>query len=219
MNNIVVINNIHGYSDEKGIAWLEVRDLAVGLGLGFKQIKNGKEYDGIRWNRMKKYLIAVGYDFLQHHAKNSDWKDAYIPENIVYKLLMKVNNEVAKPFQDMVCDEILPQIGKTGSYIATPNFSNPAEAARAWADQYEKKQLAEAKAKELEAELDESKEWYTVKRVAKNNGIKWETISWRDLKKASIAMGVRKIFDANYGNVNAYHITAWRAVYPSFKYN
>ena len=144
MNNIVVINNIHGYSDEKGIAWLEVRDLAVGLGLGFKQIKNGKEYDGIRWNRMKKYLIAVGYDFLQHHAKNSDWKDAYIPENIVYKLLMKVNNKVAKPFQDMVCDEILPQIGKTGSYIATPNFSNPAEAARAWADQYEKKQLAEA---------------------------------------------------------------------------
>lgn len=84
MNNVVVINNIHGYSDEKGTAWLAVRDLAVGLGLKFKQIKNGKEYDTIRWTTMEKYLREVGYDFMQLVAENEDWKDAYVSKKSEY---------------------------------------------------------------------------------------------------------------------------------------
>ena len=129
MNNVVVINNIHGYSDEKGTAWLAVKDLAVGLGLKFKQIKNGKEYDAIRWTTMEKYLREVGYDFQQLVAENEDWKDAYVPENVVYKLLMKVNNEVAKPFQDLVCDEILPSIRRTGIYTTPQIPKTPAQIA------------------------------------------------------------------------------------------
>jgi phage anti-repressor protein/phage antirepressor YoqD-like protein len=35
-------------------------------------------------------------------------------------------------------------------YSSLPNFNNPAEAARAWADQYEKRELAEKKIQELE---------------------------------------------------------------------
>lgn len=35
--------------------------------------------------------------------------------------------------------------------LSLPNFNNPADAARAWAEQYEQKQLAEAKTKELQA--------------------------------------------------------------------
>ena len=129
MNNIVVINNIHGYSDEKGIAWLAVKDLAVGLGLGYRLVKNGKTYDAIRWTTMEKYLREVGYDFQQLVAENEDWKDAYIPENIVYKLLMKVNNEAAKPFQDLVCDEILPSIRRTGTYTTPQIPKTPAQIA------------------------------------------------------------------------------------------
>ena len=94
MNNVVVINNIHGYSDEKGTAWLAVKDLAVGLGLGFKQIQNGKEYDAIRWNTMENYLREVGFDFLQHRAKNSDLKDAYIQENKLLK--MRIGRMITK---------------------------------------------------------------------------------------------------------------------------
>ena len=129
MNNVVVINNIHGYSDEKGIAWLAVKDLAVGLGLGYKLVKNGKTYDAIRWTTMEKYLREVGYDFMQLVAENEDWKDAYVPENVVYKLLMKVNNEAAKPFQDLVCDEILPSIRRTGIYTTPQIPKTPAQIA------------------------------------------------------------------------------------------
>lgn len=44
-------------------------------------------------------------------------RDGFIPENIFYKLCMKANNETARKFQDLVCDEILPSIRKNGGYI------------------------------------------------------------------------------------------------------
>ena len=34
----------------------------------------------------------------------------------LYKIIMRCNKPVAKPFQDFVCEEILPSIGKTGEY-------------------------------------------------------------------------------------------------------
>lgn len=98
-----------------------------------------------------------------------------------------------------------------------PDFSNPAEAARAWATEYEKKITAEQKAKTLQIELDQEKSWYSVKRI-KALGLlpdmKVHNI-WRPLKKWCIENNVqiRSIFDANYGDVKTYHADAWKAVY------
>ena len=44
-------------------------------------------------------------------------KDTFIPENHFYKLCFKAKNEAARNFQDIVTDEILPSIRKTGGYI------------------------------------------------------------------------------------------------------
>lgn len=68
-----------------------------------------------------------------------------IPESDVYRLIMRSNLPNAEKFQDWVVEEVLPSIRKTGAYatnnaLTMPNFSNPAEAARAWADEYEAKQ-------------------------------------------------------------------------------
>ena len=102
---------------------------------------------------------------------------------------------------------------------ALPNFTNPAEAARAWADKHEALELETAAHVEtkvqLEAkstQLDQSKEYFSIKRVAANNGVSWQSYKWRTL----IATGAPyvKIFDANYGQVNAYHLTAWKLAYP-----
>lgn len=98
MNEIVTINNVRGYIDEKGTAWLNLEDVARGL--GFTQIKNKKEY--IRWERVIQYLKEMAFP--------TSGENDYIPENIFYKLCMKADNEVARLFQDLVCDEILPSI-------------------------------------------------------------------------------------------------------------
>ena len=54
----------------------------------------------------------------------------------------------AKAFKRWVTSDVLPAIRKTGSYNM-PNFANPVEAARAWADAQEAKQIAESKVNEL----------------------------------------------------------------------
>ena len=69
-------------------------------------------------------------------------------------------NEVSCKFSD-----ILSEVETTGSYGVTqtqnqpmmlPNFCNPAEAARAWADLYEKNQAIEHRALTAESERDEA---------------------------------------------------------------
>ena len=69
----------------------------------------------------------------------------FIPEPDVYRLVVRSALPTAKVFEKWVFEEVLPSIRKTGAYatnnaLTMPNFSNPAEAARAWADEYEAKQ-------------------------------------------------------------------------------
>lgn len=72
---------------------------------------------------------------------------------------------------------------------------------------------------ELQAQLDTSKEWYSIKRVASLNGVSWKTFDWRRLKDIGLSMGyeVKKIFDANYGEVNTYHKNVWEVAYPEYE--
>lgn len=119
--------------------------------------------------------------------------------------------------------------------ILVPDFSNPAEAARAWATQYEAAQLAIATKAEigsrreatamntasqavkqvnkLEIELDRSKQFSSVKRMEMlYHGQKF---NWRELKTTCSLMGLAPIdiFDANYGTVKAWPAEVWREVY------
>lgn len=78
---------------------------------------------------------------------------------------------------------------------------------------------AEEKRMALETELDRSKEWYSIKRVAQLNGVSYKVFDWRRLKLESQRQGygVKKIFDANYGEVNTYHMNVWETVYPEME--
>jgi prophage antirepressor-like protein len=108
MNELMTIENVRGYIDENGIAFLNLED--VSRGLGFTQIaKSGNQC--VRWERVSSYLHSFG---IPTSGDGSDFE--FIPENIFYRLAMKANNETAEKFQAKVCDEILPQIRKTGGY-------------------------------------------------------------------------------------------------------
>lgn len=62
-----------------------------------------------------------------------------ISEADLYSLILRSRKPEAKAFKRWVTHEVLPSIRKTGGYSTTlPDFANPAEAARAWADEYEK---------------------------------------------------------------------------------
>lgn len=92
-------------------------------------------------------------------------------------------------------------------------------ALRALADAEEKKLALMEENGELKTELDKSKEWYSIKRVAAINGVSHRRFDWRKLKRESInrGYGVKKIFDANYGEVNVYHMSVWEKVYPEME--
>lgn len=65
-----------------------------------------------------------------------------INESGLYSLVLSSRLPTAKKFKRWVTSEVLPSIRKTGGYHL-PNFANPAEAARAWADQFDARQRAE----------------------------------------------------------------------------
>ena len=112
-NSLVCISGVRGY-EQDGVAYLHIEDAARGLGFGRTELKNGVEYNSIRWATVEGYLTEFG--FRQQVGENGNPHDYYIPENIFYRLCMKAKNDVAEKFQAKVADEIIPSIRKTGSY-------------------------------------------------------------------------------------------------------
>ena len=68
------------------------------------------------------------------------------------------------------------------------------------------------RANKLEVELDQSKEFSSVKRMEMLHGIKY---SWRKLKSACQDLEIQpeEVFDANYGTVKAWPADAWMEAY------
>ena len=126
---IITIKNVRGYIDEKGIAFLNLEDVARGLGF----VDKSKGTEKIRWARVNGYLESFNYS-----ATNG--ADGFIPENIFYKLCMKANNETARKFQDLVCDEILPSIRKNGMYATDKLLDDPEFAIKVFAKLKEEKE-------------------------------------------------------------------------------
>lgn len=76
-----------------------------------------------------------------------------INESGMYSLILSSKLPSAKKFKRWVTSKVLPAIRKTGSYNL-PDFNNPAEAARAWAKEYEEKQKALAQVTEMKPKAE-----------------------------------------------------------------
>ena len=90
-----------------------------------------------------------------------------------------------------------------------------AEALRRLADEVEAKEQIQYQLEQKTEQLDESKEWYSIKRWAKEQNMNWRCINWRRMKALSYGLGyeIKKIFDANYGQVNIYHINVFKTYF------
>lgn len=86
---------------------------------------------------------------------------ATVNESGLNTLVLQSRKPEARRFRKWVTSEVLPSIAKTGRYdmsaSALPDFANPAESARAWAEQYEQHKLSETKALALTAQIERDK--------------------------------------------------------------
>lgn len=138
-------------------------------------------------------------------------------------------------------EEVYFAVKEKSHFPALPNFTDPAEAAMAWANEYKAKQLAiterdhaiatkaeigskreatavataskfKREAEKLRTQLDESQNFATIKKVQSLTGGTYDTYALRRHSKAN-RLEIQKAEDANYGSVNSYHKDAWLAVY------
>ena len=213
MNDLMILN-ISGIEcfEKDGTAYLKLETVARGLGFTKTEIKNGVEYNTVRWERVFGFLDEIGFDH--------KWaKDGYIPENVFYRLAMKAKNETAEKFQAKIADEVIPSIRRHGAYMTSDTIDKMINSPEFGIKLLTALKDEQDKRKSLEAELDRSKEWYSIKRVAHLNGVSYKVFDWRKLKLESQRQGygVKKIFDANYGEVNTYHVNVWEKVYPNME--
>lgn len=80
----------------------------------------------------------------------------FINEDGLYDVILDSRKPEAKAFRKWVTSDVLPSIRKTGKFsvdVVLPDFTNPAEAARAWAEQYEQKMIECKRADEAEQQV------------------------------------------------------------------
>lgn len=149
--------------DPKGDVWFVASDVAKSLGY-----VNAKDAIKRHVDNDDSMLLQVSDN--QWGVNQSLLKTRYIDsiriinESGLYSLILSSKLESAKRFKKWVTSEVLPSIRKTGEYktssggkgILVPDFSNPADAARAWADQYEAAQRAIAEKSQAEAEKQQA---------------------------------------------------------------
>ena len=73
--------------EQNGTAYLKLE--TVVRGLGFTQKKGGVEY--VKWERVFGYLKELGFS-------PEVGKDSFIPENIFYRLAIRVKSRCKSPF-------------------------------------------------------------------------------------------------------------------------
>lgn len=208
MNELTVFNNeMFGEIrtiPKGGETWFVLADICNALGLTNASIVAARLDDD---ERSKSDLGRQGNGII-------------INESGLYSVILRSDKPNAKKFKKWITSEVLPQIRATGGYI--PMTSEDTEQdimAKALIIANNTITRKNERLTALQAELDNSRQWYTIKRVALLNGVSWKRLDWKELKRVSSILGyeVKKIFDANYGTVNSYHQDVWSYVYPDFK--
>ena len=126
---------------ENGKIYFVASDIAKRL--GYTNLRKAVN-DHCRW---------VTKRYIPHPQGNGSLEVNIIPEGDVYRLITHSKLPTAERFEKWVFDEVLPSIRKTGGYTL-PDFTNPIEAARAWADECEAKQKALAQVNEMKPKAE-----------------------------------------------------------------
>lgn len=202
-------NDVRTYTESNNIYFC-LKDVCEIL-----DIKNHKDCK----SRLKKDGV-VTTDLIDSLGRNQ--QATFINESNLYKVIFQSRKPEAETFTEWVTSEVLPSIRKNGMYAKDELLDNPdllLEIITKLKEERERNRELKRDNEEYKTQLEYSKEWYSIKRVAKKNEVSHKTFNWRKLKAKSEELGfeVKKIFDANYGEVNCYHEEAWLALYPDYE--
>ena len=202
-----------------GEPWLVGKDVAQALGYSDTDQALRKHVD-----EEDKKILTRQNDGLAGGSGNATFDIpnrgmTIINESGLYSLVLSSKLPGAKKFKRWVTSEVLPSIRKHGAYMTSDTIDKMINSPEFGIKLLTALRDEQDKRKALETELDRSKEWYSIKRVAHLNGVSYKVFDWRKLKLESQRQGygVKKIFDANYGEVNTYHVNVWEKVYPNME--
>lgn len=215
------INELIPIQENNGQRAVNARDLHA-----FLQV--GKDFSNWIKGRVDKYDFVEGKDFEVlyfdyrgnllniRHAKLGDSENQQVSKieyalsiSMAKELSMLENNERGKQARKyfIACEENKRELSRKELLLMALQAEEEKE--RLEIENRQKQQLLEQKIEQL----DESKEWYSIKRWAKEHGMNWRSINWRKMKALSYELGydIKKVFDANYGQVNIYNVKVFEA--------
>lgn len=133
-------------TDEQGEPWFVAKDVCEALG-----------YSNAR-DAIAKHVDEEDVAKRDTLTKGGIQAVSCINESGLYSLILGSKLDSAKRMKRWVTSEVLPSIRKTGSYGSPaanlPDFSNPAAAARAWAEQYELGQVLAIENKQQQVQIE-----------------------------------------------------------------
>lgn len=125
--------------DDAGQPWFNANDVCTVLEFG-----NPRQ-------AVESHVDAEDVQKLDSLTLGGRQRQNHVNESGLYALILGSTKVAAKRFKRWVTSEVLPSIRRTGTYTmpakqpALPDFTNPAEAARAWATQFEQRAALEHK--------------------------------------------------------------------------
>ena len=200
---------------------INAEDTAIGFGWIQTQVKRGKEYTSVRWERMNGFSAECGFPH--------KWgKDDYIPESLFYMLGFKAENERAVKYQQWLAIEVLPSIRKHGAYMTNEvierTLTDPdylIQLATALKEERQARKLAEEKIEEQKPLVDFANQvsdttdlidMKTMAKLLKDNNINiGRNRLFEFLRMKKILMKdnqpYQQYVDAGYFKVNEYEYT------------
>ncbi len=148
MDELIKINE-----NEDGITTVSARDL-------HEFLEVGRDFSSWIKGRVEKYQFIEGEDFIidspisvNQTGRGGDrrTKDYHISIDMAKELSMVENNERGREARQYF---IVREKQAKALESILPDFTNPAIAARAWADQYDKREIAEEKVSLLESTVE-----------------------------------------------------------------
>jgi prophage antirepressor-like protein len=120
-NKLLKINETHIFIlfDKQYNIWFKFRDILIAL--GYTDIKHLMLDMKINSNNKVKYTDLKGVGYIPPPSSNFQKNTIFINESGLYEVLSKSTKPIAKIFMKKYFMDIMPQIRKTGKYIANNN--------------------------------------------------------------------------------------------------